>query len=201
MKTETTKVSLNGSLLKTVVRQRSWPDCQQCGALVVSGKTSCGSCQAAVRKRVVFTRPAVWRRMFADVLDRLVPLPFLAFFFPGWTLVVVAYHLLCESGPERRGLGKWVGRLRVVDAAGASHCEWWQGMLRRLGMAASQVAWCLWLGVPWVLAYELAALASVLLNAQGRRPEDFLAGTRVVTEKTFRQMQKMEKQVQENRNA
>jgi uncharacterized RDD family membrane protein YckC len=134
-------------------------------------------------------RPPVWRRALAGAIDRLITLPWLAFFFPKWTLVVLAYHLLCDGGPERRSLGKWVCRMRVVGVAGAPHCQWWKAVLRRLGAAVSQTAWCLWQFVPWVLAYELAALACVLLDTQGRRPEDFLAGTRVVTEKTFRQLQ------------
>lgn len=129
-------------------------------------------------------RPAIWRRVMAGVIDRCAPLPFLAFFFPRWTLVVLVYHLLCDCTPERRSLGKWLLRLRVVSAG--KRCHPVQAMLRRVGMALTQTAWALWQWIPFVLAYELIALACVLLDVRGRRPEDFVAGTRVVTEKEYR---------------
>lgn len=130
-------------------------------------------------------RPAIWRRVLAGVIDRCAPLPFLAWVFPRWTLVVLVYHLLCDCTPERRGLGKWVCRLRVVNDADGD-CRVWQSLLRRVGTALTQTAWTLWEGIPFVMAYELLALACVLLNAGGRRPEDFVTGTRVVTEREYR---------------
>lgn len=136
-------------------------------------------------------RPALWRRVLAGAIDRMLPLPWLALFFPKWTLVVVAYHLLCDSTPERRSCGKWVCRLRVTGASGAAR---WQTVLRRLGTAATQAAWCWWEFIPVVLVYEFAAFALVWLDAQGRRPEDFLASTQVITEKAFRLQQKKEKE-------
>lgn len=134
-------------------------------------------------------RPALWRRALASMIDRLAPLPFLALFFPKWMAVVFLYHLLCDCSPDRRSLGKWVYRLRVVADAPAKQCQWWRAALRRIGPAFAQAAWCLWEFIPLALAYELAALACVLLNSAGKRPEDFLAGTRVITEKAFRQLQ------------
>lgn len=131
-------------------------------------------------------RPATWRRILASIIDRLIPMPFLAFFFPKWILVVVLYHLLCDSTPERRGLGKWICRLRVVSNTPTSHCSWWQAALRRIFITLTQTAWCFWEFIPFILAYELASLACVLLNPNGRRIEDYLANTRVITEKTFR---------------
>ncbi len=59
-------------------------------------------------------------------------------------------------------------------------------------VATTQAAWCLGQFIPWVLIYELGAAACVLLDAQGRRPEDFLTRTRVLTEKAFRQSQSEE---------
>jgi uncharacterized RDD family membrane protein YckC len=132
-------------------------------------------------------RPALWRRVLAGALDRCLPLPLLAFFFPAWTLVVVAYHLLCDSAPERRSVGKWACRLRVVASDPARKCAWWQAALRHVGVALTQAAWCSWEFIPFVLAYELIVFACVLLSKEGKRPEDWLAGTRVVTEKAYRQ--------------
>lgn len=130
-------------------------------------------------------RPAIWRRVLASVIDRIVPLPFLAFLFPRWALVVLAYHLLCDCTPERRGVGRWICRLRVVTEAGKA-CPVWQALGRRIGTALTQTAWTVWEGIPFVMAYELFALACVLLNASGRRPEDFVTGTRIVTEREYR---------------
>jgi uncharacterized RDD family membrane protein YckC len=192
MKTETTKVRLNEALLRPATTPLAWQDCQQCGAISVSGQTVCARCQAAARKEMaICARPAVWRRVLAGAIDRALPLPFLAFIFPKWALVVVAYHLLCDSTPERRSVGKWVCRLRVISAGGAAR---WQTVLRRLGTAATQAAWCQWQFIPVVLVYECAAFAFVWLDAQGRRPEDWLAGTQVITEKAFRQQQNKEKE-------
>jgi len=131
-------------------------------------------------------RPAVWRRALAALIDRLAPLPFLVFFFSEWALVVLVYHLLCDGSPSRRSAGKWICRLRVANAEG-NQCHFGQAIGRRVMVAAAQTAWCLWQFIPWVLVYELGAVACVLLDAQGRRPEDFLTGTRVLTEKAFRQ--------------
>ena len=67
---------------------------------------SFSSGRLAVQGRAADRRPSVFRRIVAGVIDRLIPLPFLAFFFHEWTLVVLAYHLLCECSPERRSVGK-----------------------------------------------------------------------------------------------
>jgi uncharacterized RDD family membrane protein YckC len=138
-------------------------------------------------------KPGLWRRGLASLVDRIAPLPFLAWFFPEWIVVVVLYHLLCDASAERRSFGRALCRMRVVSiktGATVEKCAWWQAALRRAGFAASQAAWCLmWLHpewLPYVLAYELLSLASVAIDPLGRRPEDFLAGTRVVTERAYR---------------
>lgn len=131
-------------------------------------------------------RAGFFRLWLAEILDRCLPLPWLAFFFPAWTLVVLAYHLLCDGGPQRRSVGKWICRLRVVSVHSATTCAGWRAVLQRLGLALSQAAWCCWLGVPYLLAYELVTLAFVWLSPTGRRLEEVWAGTIVVTEKTYR---------------
>ena len=135
---------------------------------------------------VAVARPPIWRRTLAAVIDRLMPQPWLAFFFPGWTLVVLAYHLLCDASPARRSFGKRVCRLRVVDARAVTRGAWWQAVLRRVLAALAQVAWCVPDLMLYALAYDLIALAFVLLSPQAQRPEDFVAGTRVVTEAAYR---------------
>lgn len=134
-------------------------------------------------------RASLWRVLLAELIDRSMPLPFLAFFFPQWLVVVVAYHLLCDCGPARRSFGKWVCRLRVIHPPTVAPCPIWRAVLQRLGIALTQTAWCLWWGIGWVLLYEFASLACVLLSPTGRRSEDYLANTQIVTEKVYRRRQ------------
>lgn len=152
--------------------------------------------EATARAAQPIPLPPHWRRMLAAFIDRLTPQPWLAFFFPGWTLVVLAYHLLCDSSPARRSVGKWLCRLRVVDAQsvtrGAQCADGWQAVLRRTGAALAQAAWCMPDLMLYALAYDLIALAFVLLSQQAQRPEDFAAGTRVVTEAAYRKHQAKE---------
>ncbi|MGH9768681.1 MAG: RDD family protein, partial [Blastocatellia bacterium] len=89
------------------------------------------------------SRPALWRRGLAELIDRMFPMPFLAFFFPKWIVVVFLYHLLRDSSPTRRSAGKVIFRLRVVSADDGRKCAWHQAVLRRMGSAAAQSAWCM----------------------------------------------------------
>ena len=131
---------------------------------------------APVSNRV--QRPAFARRLLAELLDRLIPLPFIlaGYFWPEWLAVVFAWHLLRDAGPRRRSLGKWVCRLRVARWNGAS-CAWWQASLRRVGSAVSQTAYCLPGWWVWAFVYDLGTVACVLLSPRGQRLEDWLAGT------------------------
>lgn len=134
------------------------------------------------------SKPALWRRGLAELLDRMLPLPWLAFIFPKWMVVVLLYHLLCDAGPERRSVGKWVCRLRVVAAETGTKPALLQAIARRAGSAASQAAWCVWQWLWVALSYEIAALVCVLLSPAGQRLEDWAVGTRVVTERAYRRM-------------
>jgi uncharacterized RDD family membrane protein YckC len=131
-------------------------------------------------------KPPLWRRIVAGLIDRAAPLPFIAYFFPAWTLVVLAYHLLCDASPHRRSFGKLICRLRVVEASSVAPCRWHGSILRRFGLAISQVAWCVPEMMLWALVYDLASFAWVLLSPKGRRAEDLIAGTVVVTEAAYR---------------
>jgi len=130
------------------------------------------------------------RRIIAEVIDRCLPLPFLAWFFPAWTLVVLAYHLLCDGTPSGRSLGKAICRLRVITTDSAEPPGLVRAALRRAGVALGQVAWCLWMLLPLALLYDLLALGFLWLNPSGRRLEDYLAGTQVVTEGAWRRMRR-----------
>lgn len=143
-------------------------------------------------------RAGITRRVMAEIINRLLPLPFIAWVFPAWTLVVVAYHLFCDAGPSGKSPGKSLFRLRVISAETLEPCgqmgshlgRMLRGGLRRLGIALSQAIYCH--GTYWLaaLAYDLASLAFVWVNAMGRRPEDYLAHTVVVSEGTYRRLRR-----------
>ncbi|MBL8170430.1 MAG: RDD family protein [Acidobacteria bacterium] len=136
----------------------------------------------------VWPRAPLARRLLADVIDRLVPLPFIVagYFWPEWILVVFAWHWLRDAGPQRRSFGKLICRLRVVQDGSRARCAWWQAAMRRMGMALAQAAYCLPGWMLWAFVYDLVALSFVLLTPSGQRPEDFAAGTMVVTEAAYR---------------
>jgi uncharacterized RDD family membrane protein YckC len=125
------------------------------------------------------------RRALAEIIDRLMPLPFLAYLFPLWVLVVVAYHLICEGSPSGQSVGKWICRLCVVSTASGDPCGVGRALLRRLPTALGQAAYCAWMMIPIVIVYELVAVAFVWLNPSGRRIEDYLAGTQVITRSAY----------------
>jgi len=164
-------------------------ECRSCGEAVRRGIgfcAACGSAQAGATPRLILrSRPGIVRRALAEIIDRLVPLPFLAYLFPLWIWVVVAYHLLCDGSPAGQSVGKWVCRLCVVSTASGEPGGVWRAMLRRLPTALGQAAYCAWMMIPLVIAYELVSLAFVWLNPTGRRLEDYLAGTQVITRNAY----------------
>lgn len=173
-----------------VTRQHS-PRCE-CGARLPNGASFCPACGTAAHNvqssSVTSRQSTVARRFLAEVIDRLVPLPFIAYGFPPWVLVVIAYHLICDGAPSGRGPGKWVFRLRVVSVSSKQPCGICRAALRRLSIALGQAAYCTWALVPFAIAYELVSLAFVWLNPTGRRIEDYLAGTQVITEGQYQKL-------------
>lgn len=126
------------------------------------------------------------RRFLAEIVDRLVPLPFVAYFFPHWIIVVVLYHLLCDGMHSGQSLGKWLFRLRTVSTVMLQPSNWLQSIIRRFNSTICQVAYCLFIFHPLVIAYELVSIVFILLNPAGRSMEDYLAGTQVITEKEYK---------------
>jgi uncharacterized RDD family membrane protein YckC len=171
-----------------VSRQHS-PSCE-CGARLPNRASFCPACGTAahnIQSSAVTSRQStVTRRLLAEVIDRLLPLPFIAYLFPPWVLVVIAYHLICDGAPSGRGPGKWVFRLRVVSVSSKQPCGVCRAALRRLPTALGQAAYCAWVLVPFVIAYELVSLAFVWLNPTGRRIEDYLAGTQIISEGQYK---------------
>jgi uncharacterized RDD family membrane protein YckC len=168
--------------------------CAVCGTGRVRGSSFCAVCGSAfgraeregLSRDSARARPGILRRPLAAAVDRLVPLPFVAYLFPAWGVLVFAYQLLCDGTPAGRSVGKRAGRLRAVSADSLEPCGAARSVLRRLGPALCQLAYCSWKFVWVAVAYELASLAFVILNPSGRRPEDYLAGTLVVTERAYK---------------
>jgi uncharacterized RDD family membrane protein YckC len=157
------------------------------------GARFCVSCGAPVEPEAVtalisLPRASLIRRALAEVIDRLLPLPFISYFIPVWVFVVVAYHLICDGTPSGQSVGKWLCRVRVVSVASKEPCGITRAALRRLPTAIGQAAYCLWFMVPFVFAYELLSLAFVWLNPTGRRIEDYISGTQVITESAYRKL-------------
>jgi uncharacterized RDD family membrane protein YckC len=163
-----------------------------CGARLIGQNSFCPQCGAGVQSIsasvVAGQSSALARRVLAELIDRLAPLPFIAYFFPPWALVVVAFHLICDGPPSGRSPGKWLCRLRVVAVSTGEPCGVRRSTLRRLPTAIGQAAYCCWFSIPFVLGYDLVSLAFVWLNRSGRRPEDYLAGTRVITEAQYKKL-------------
>lgn len=150
------------------------------------GLTGGSGRRAELRLGAAESRPGISRRAAAALVDRLAPLPFIAYLFPPWLAVVFAYHLLCDGTPTGRSLGKRLGRLRVVSTASQEPCGVARSILRRLIPALCQTAYCSWEFVWLALLYDLASFAFVLLDPAGRRAEDHLAGTQVITERAYK---------------
>ncbi len=146
------------------------------------------SISPAISPAISLDRPPLWRRALAEAIDRMIPLPFVVvgYFFPTWPVVVFAWHLLRDSSPGRRSAGKLLCRLRVAPVNGRRRCAMWRSALRRIGSALSQTAYCVPDLMLYAFIYDLVSLAFVLLDPAGRRLEDFIAGTRVVTEADYR---------------
>ena len=163
----------------------------ECGAPLTSARF-CPRCGAAAQilggLAVATESRALARRALAEVVDRLIPLPFIAYLFPPWIFVVVAYHLICDGSPLGRSPGKWIFRLRVVSISANEPCGVWRSILRRLPIALGQAAYCSWALVPVIITYELASFAFVWLNPNARRFEDYLAGTQVITEGQYQRV-------------
>lgn len=165
----------------------------ECGETITGAGRFCSNCGVAAHcvqpQADADESRAIFRRLLAEAVDRLLPLPFLAYLFPPWVLVVVLFHLICDGSPSGRSPGKWIFRLRVVSISSNEPCGVWRSFLRRVPTALGQAAYCFWVFVPVIFFYEIVSLAFVWLNPAGRRFEDYLAGTRVISESQYRRSQ------------
>ncbi|MGH9842016.1 MAG: hypothetical protein ACREEM_24935 [Blastocatellia bacterium] len=200
LKIASSKLKTTGGKLKTVsarvkaVRKTKCPDC---GNRVAGGAKFCAVCGNDVsapsteklRGEAAVKKPMLWQRGAAQLIDRLLPLPFLVLFYPKWIWVVGAFQLFCEVWAGRSP-GKLICRMRVVDARSLKRCGPVRGLLRRLCVALGQVAWCRWEWVVFAVAYDLLSFLFVWRDRAGRRIEDHLLGTRVIGEGRYRKLKR-----------
>jgi len=173
------------------------PKCPDCGNRVAKNVKFCPVCGADVtanspvkpRTEAAVKQPALLQRIAAQLVDRLAPLPFLVLVYPDWIWVVGAFHLLCEIRAGRSP-GKWICRMRVVDAGSLKPCGPVRGALRRIGVALAQVAYCRWEWVPFAIVYDLISFLFVRRDRAGRRIEDILLGARVIGEGRCRKLKR-----------
>jgi len=194
------KVKAAGGKVKAVrgkVKAASKSKCPECGRRLANSAKFCVVCGADVsapapvkpRTEAAVKKPMLWQRVAAQLIDRLLPLPFLVLVYPEWVWVVGAFHLICEIGAGRSP-GKMICRMRVVDARSLKACGPARGVIRRIGGALGQVAYCRWEWVPLAVAYDLISFLFVWRDRDGRRIEDKLFGVRVIGEGRYRKVKR-----------
>lgn len=126
---------------------------------------------------------SIGRRLAAGVIDRLLPLPFLATFFWPWALVVIAYDL----GRDAQGasFGKRLMGLRTVmvspdPALDGQPCTAGRSLLRNLLWAGARLCYLSVVLVPVGIVLDVTGCLMVLLTPEGRHLGDRIGGTRVV---------------------
>lgn len=126
---------------------------------------------------------SVGRRIAAGLIDRLLPLPFLAAVFWPWALVVIAYDL----GRDAQGasVGKRLMGLKTVTVSpdpglDGQPCSTGRSLLRNLLWVGARVCYLSVVLVPVGIALDVTGCLMVLLTSDGRHLGDRIGGTRVV---------------------
>jgi uncharacterized RDD family membrane protein YckC len=175
--------------------------CPVCGSRVAKETKFCAGCGVELsaatavasvnepRPEAAVRKPVLLQRVAAQLIDRLLPLPFLVLVYPKWFWVVGVFHLICEMW-SGRSPGKVICRMRVVDAQTFRKCGPVRGLLRRVGVALGQVAYCRWEFVPFAVGYDLLSFLFVWRDRAGRRLEDMLFGVRVIGEGRYRKLRR-----------
>ena len=131
-------------------------------------------------------RSSLLRRFVADLIDRLIPLPFLTYLFPEWIIVVIVYHLFCDSTKSNRSIGKYLCRLRIVSIDVIEPCGFLKATTHRFFLTLCQVSYCTLQFYLIALTYEFLSVIFLVLNPQNRSWEDCLLGTQIIRERDFR---------------
>lgn len=128
------------------------------------------------------------RRFLAELIDRLIPLPFLVFILPQWIIVVLLYHVFCDSIHSGQSIGKRLLRLKVISVDNAQPCSYLQSFGRRFLSALCQLSYCSFSFCSIAITYELISISFILLNSSGRSLEDFLVRTQVLSLNDFNKL-------------
>jgi uncharacterized RDD family membrane protein YckC len=224
------------TLPNATTRRYSDRECGNCGTEFDQGAGFCVICGSRVKNTPrgiggwAKARPSIFRRFFAELIDRPIPyviasviaLPMalvgLKYYFWLCASVIFGWNLLRDSAPERRSVGKKRFGLRVVAASGQGYCSLWRTIARRWFSAVTQTAYFVgfaalvakglgWdallnaISLPWptisqskyfgsllvlsAVIYDLFSVACAWVSSDGRRFDDYLAGTRVILESAY----------------
>lgn len=155
---------------KRTRRTETWPRrveansagrrCENCEEIVSTNGCFCPSCGEQIQPTVEIpvwrqARPSLFRRMGAELIDRIVPFVFLPVLAVpvlhtglrnyAWlcALVIGGWHLIRDCTPARRSLGKKLAGMRVVSERDQRPVPWKNTMLRRLFPALTQVGYAI----------------------------------------------------------
>lgn len=123
----------------------------------------------------------VLRRAAAQIIDRLLPLPFLAVIFLPWLAVVIAYELFRDAAGA--SVGKRLMGLQTVIATGPTPgrpCNAGRSFLRNLGGSAVRILYAIPFLIPVGLTLDLIEALLAGFSPHGRRLGDLIAGTQVI---------------------
>jgi uncharacterized RDD family membrane protein YckC len=123
------------------------------------------------------------RRALADLVDRLIPMPFLAHFFWPWALVCVAYDLVTDArggSPGKRLLGLQVQIVSPRHGLSGQPCNLGRSILRNLLWGVARLCYASSVLTPIGIAYDVMECLLAAFSPTGRRLGDLLAGTQVV---------------------
>jgi hypothetical protein len=129
-----------------------------------------------------------FRRAAADLIDRLVPLPFIAHFLWPWELVCLAYDLHCDTGGASLGKRLLGLEVRIGNPPAPRHgrpCCLPCSLVRNGLWCLARLCHASVAFLPLGLARDLAECLLILFQPQGRRLGDLIAGTQVVAKEAI----------------
>ncbi len=130
-----------------------------------------------------FSKAPLFRRLVAELIDGVIPLPFLAGVFPIWLAIPLAYALFADG--QGASLGKRLLGLRVVRISpeASRHgmpCNVGRSVLRNGGYILAGLCTLSAFLAPLGALYPVVEGIVVLCRKDGRRLGDLLAGTQVI---------------------
>jgi uncharacterized RDD family membrane protein YckC len=140
------------------------------------------SAPSAGQQTLLLPKAPVFRRAAADAIDRLIPLPFIAHFFPLWAVVCIAYDLCADSrgaSPGKRLLGLRTVIVSAHPARQGQPCNMGRSVLRNILWCGARLCYLSAFLAPLGFAYDTIEVLLALFSPTGRRLGDLVAGTQV----------------------